>query len=237
MTTSGTYTWSQTISQICDRAFRICQSYSSLDTPPAIEYTNAVTALNSLLKAMCMDGLTLECTQEVSVDLVSGQKTYTFPGAGGVTYKVLRVLQAFQRDTTSNTDVILTIIAREDYNNLGFKDAPGVPNQLFVDVGRDSTSVVLYDVPNDSFHQLHLVVQRPFQDVNLLTENVDLPQEALLMCQWNLAAELALEQGVNPANVDRIQAKAKYEFDRFINWNQENASLFLTPDRRVQDGA
>ena len=232
MSTSGTYTWNQTVTQICDRAFRICQSYGVLDTPPAVEYTNAVQVLNAVLKSMCMDGLVLSCTQEVAVDLVSGQRTYTFPGAGGVTYKVLRVLQAVIRDTVGITDVVMTIDSRYDYNNLGNKDSAGVPNQLFVDVQRDSTSVTLYNVPSDNTHQLRLTVQRPFQDVNLVTENVDLPTEAILMCSWKLASELALEQGVNPANIDRINQKAEYEYNKFINWQQENASVFFTPDIR-----
>jgi hypothetical protein len=133
-----------------------------------------------------------------------------------------------------NNDVSLTIESRYDYNTLGNKLSPGVPNQLFYSPNVTNGIATLYNVPNLTGYVLYTTAQRPIQDFNLATDNPDMPQEAFQALKWNLADELSLEYGSPQINLQLIQSKAKYYMDELMNFEQEQVSVYFTPSQRPQ---
>ena len=234
MATSGVTSFNMSLTDLVQAALRICQSYGLQDTIPAAEITNTTQALNVVLKKLSMQGLYLWAVQELTFTLTSGQYVYQLGAATGASSPIrpLRITDAYLRNLTTMTDVSLTIESRYDYDLLGSKTSPGVPNQLYYDPQIGTGQVVLYNVPNDGTHELHLVVQRQLQDMINTTDNPDIPQEGLQMLKWSLADEISLEQGCNPALCDRIAQRAKQYQDEFANWQQEYVSVYFTPSQR-----
>jgi hypothetical protein len=77
------------------------------------------------------------------------------------------------------------------------------------------------------------VIQRQFQDFNLSTDKADFPQEAFRLLKWCLADEIALEyQTPAPVRLEINQRATGYR-DKFMDYQQEQASVYFTPSERL----
>ena len=232
MTTSGTYSFAMSRDDIIGAAVRTCGQYGPYDVIPAQVITNYAQAFNILVKSLAKKGLPLWCVQDVSVAMVTGQQAYNLSTLTGQTLP-LRILDLYLRDSTGN-DVTVMMVSRYDFDMLGQKASQSVPNQAYYDPQLGNGTLYLYNVPADSTHTLHVVIQRQIQDFNLSTDNPDFPQEAFQMLKWNLADEIALEAKA-PTDVRvEIAAKAKAYRDDFFDFEQEQVSVFLTPSERTR---
>lgn len=236
MATSGTYSFTETRDGIINSALRSVGAFGAGDVAPAPDITNCAEALNIIIKAMVMRGMPLWCVQTVVIPTIAGQATYSLgtvsPAPGTNTgLRPLRILDAFLRSSTGN-DVMLTVTSRWDYDTLGQKAQPGVPNQLYYDAQLGNGLVSLYDVPVDTTNTIYLSIQRQIQDVNVGTDNLDFPQEAFQMLKWALVDEIGLEYGATAGTLQIAAMKAKGYVEEFMAWNQEYASVFFTPSQR-----
>ena len=231
MATSGTYNFTITRDEIIAAALRTLGAFGVADTIPANDISNCAQALNILVKTMVAKGLPLWCVEQLTIPMIIGQDTYDLNTYTTGNYRPPRVLNAFLRNPPGN-DVNLSIVSRYDYNLLGSKDSPGIPNQLFVNPQRDNTYVTVYNVPNLASYTLHLTAQRPIQDFNLATDNPDMPSEAFQALKWGLADELALEYASPQMNFTMVQQKAKMFMDELMAFEQEQASVYFTPAQR-----
>lgn len=228
MATSGTTSFTMTRDQIIEGALRTLQVYGIGDRIPPEVIDNAAQALNIWCKALVTRGLFLWCVQDILVPMVKGQKEYFVgPLTGG--QRPLRILDAYIRSAQGN-DVSLSITSRYDYNTLGLKNSAGIPNQLYYDPQLQNGIVTVYNAPFDANYSLRLVIQRQIQDFNLATDNPDFPQEALQMLKWGLADEIGMEQGARDAVLDRVRQKASAYMTEFVDSQQEQASVFFTPN-------
>jgi hypothetical protein len=232
MATSGTYTFSMSRDDIIKAALRLTTRYGSGETIPPQDITDCALALNMMVKPMAYEGSPLWCIKDYAVPLISGQATYNLSTATGMTLPV-RIMDAYIRDSAGN-DVSITLESRYDYDTLGQKASPGTPNQGFYDPQLGAGTITLYNVPADSTHTLHVVIQRQIQDFNLAVDTPDFPQEAYRMLRWNLADEISLEYST-PADVRaEITRKAKIYKDEFFASPaaQEQVSTVFTPNTR-----
>lgn len=78
MTTSGTSTFNRTRDQLCMRALRQCNAVSSGETPDAQTITDAVEALNAVVKEFNTIGIHIWTETEGIVWLQPSQVSYTF---------------------------------------------------------------------------------------------------------------------------------------------------------------
>lgn len=232
MATSGTYTFSLTRDEIISSALRSLGAFGVADTIPPNDITNCAQALNIMCKTWIMKGLPLWCVEDLDVPMVIGQAVYDLKLLTTGNYRPGRILDADLQDPTGNT-VSVQIVSRYDYNTLGNKTQPGIPNQLFYDPQRDNGLMTVYNVPNLPGYIMSCTLQRPLQDVNLATQNADIPQEAIQAMKWNLMDELALEYGTPQINLSMIASKAKACLDELMGWEQENASVIFTPTQRM----
>lgn len=232
MATSGTYAFTVTRDDIIAAALRTLGAFGVNDTIPPNDITNCAQALNILVKSLVKKGLPLWCVQTVNQPCVIAQMDYVMgPANVSSPLRPLRILNAFLRDPTGN-DVQLQVVSRYDYNNLGLKSSPGIPNQLMYDPQATQGVVTLYNVPNLAGYTLYTTIQRQIQDFNLSTDNPDMPQEAFQALKWALADELALEYGSPQMNYQQVQAKAVGYMNELMDFEQEQASVYFTPSMR-----
>lgn len=231
MATSGTYTFTLTRDEIIASALRSLGAYGAADTIPPADITNCAQALNILCKTWMMKGLPLWCVEQLRVPMTIGQKTYDLKLFTTGAYKPGRIMDAEMEDPTGNT-VTVQVTSRYDYNTLGDKDQPGIPNQLFYDPQRDQGLMTVYNVPNLANYTMILTLHRPLQDVNLATQNLDIPQEAIQAMKWGLADELALEYATPQVNLAQVRDRAGAFLNELMSWEQEWASVYFTPNQR-----
>jgi len=231
-TYSGTYTFGMTALQIVQAALRLTGAFDEYETVPTTDQDNCLQALEILVKEMAQDGLPLWCVKDVSFPTVVGQATYNLSTITG-TNLPLRILDQYIVDQAGNS-VTLIMTSRYDWDTLGQKFQPGIPNQVWYDPQLNGGTLTLYDVPIDATHTIHVVVQLQMMDVGSLTNNVYFPQEAYRMLKWCLADEIALEYRTPADERKEINDKATGYRDKFFNaeFGQEQTSVFFTPSER-----
>ena len=194
MSTSGTTNFSLARDDIIKRALRLAGALAQGETPTTDQVSEAAVALNSMVKAWQTDGMQLWAIKQRSVILVAGQSDYTL-----TLPKTLRVLQAFNHSTTSNIDIPMRILTKQEYNILGNKTSAGNPIQCYHEVQRDQSVLHLFPVPTSteaSANTITIVYHSPFEDFNSSTDTPDFPQEWYDAVTYGLACRLAPEYGM-----------------------------------------
>lgn len=244
MAVSGTTSFSVNRDQIIQYALRKCGVLELGVTPDATTVSNTALALDMMIKSWITKGIKLWTVNEITFALTSNKSTYVIGPSGStpstpdiVTNKPMKLIQAWIRNTSYTTpnDIPLQKLAQKDYNELGNKFSTGTPNSIYLDVGRDQSTVKLFvspDVYSQSNLQVHLVTQRQLMDTGSATNNLDFPQEWLYAMGWNLAAEIATDYGVPESRMSYIEAKAMKLLDEVEGFDQEYASIFFNPDMR-----
>jgi hypothetical protein len=235
MATSGTYNFTVTRDTIINAALRALGVLGAADTATAADIANCSEALNLIIKNLSIEGAELWTIGELQVPLVAGVSSYTIGPTGTVysSYRPLRLIDScYIRDAQGN-DVPLQIISRQEYNQLGQKNSLGVVNQIFYDPQIPNGVLYVFNTPIDSTRTIHLVVQRPIQDVVSGTDNFDLPQEWFLPLKWMLAEEICSEYGASQSKTQLAISKAAFYRERLPNWSQEEASVMFVPDPRM----
>lgn len=241
MATSGTTSFSVSANDIINGAFRLTGAFGASDAIPTTDFANALQALNIMVKNWTTKGYLLWTVVELPLPMVTNTTSYqigpTATGTGAlITDRPLRISQAFLRVNATNTDTMLSILSRQEYEQLGSKSSPGVVNSIFYDPQRDNGVLYVYTTPADASRTIHLFAQRPIQDLVSSTDTFDFPQEWYQPLKWGLAAEIGLEYGIPPDVLNRIDGKAISYLNDMAAWSQEEASMFFTMDMRYQRG-
>lgn len=151
--------------------------------------------------------------------------------AGSYGLKPLRVLTAYVTDIASERDTTLKELSQDQYFALGSKVDAGVPHSFWADWQHDNAIINMYNVPaTTGTHTATFVVQRSMLDVNLATQNVDVPREWLRTMKWLLADEISLEYGADETVIKMVQDRAN-EAARAMNWwdsTQQNTSVYFS---------
>lgn len=231
-TYSGTYSFFMTAQQTVEAALRLTGAFDEYDTIPPQDYTNCLQALEIMVKEMALNGMPLWCIRDIAFPTVVGQATYNLSTITG-SQLPLRILDAYINDQAGNS-VQLIMVSRYDWDLLGQKFQPGIPNQVWYDPQLGAGTLTLYDVPNDAQHTVHVVTQLQMQDVGALTNNVAFPQEAYRMLKWNLADEICLEYRTPKDERLEINQKATAFREKFFDGPnaQEQTSIYFTPSER-----
>lgn len=200
------------------------------ETPTANQTTEAAIALNGLVKAWQADGMPLWALTEKTLPLVSGQIKYTVSNP-----KPLKVLQAWNHNTTSNVDIPMRIISKQEYNVLGNKTSAGNPIQVYYDPRRDSGDFYLFPVPTSveqSANVIHYVCQIPYEDFNVSTDAPDFPQEWYDAITYGLATRLAPEYGLDITARKTLWQEMSVIKQEALNFGLEEGSLYFQRDFR-----
>ena len=233
MTTSNSTNFSVTRDELISGALRLAGAVSLGETPTTDQVIEAAQALNMLVKALQVDGMPLWAIKEYTMTMTASTASYAI-GVGLTvnTPKPLKVIQAYLRDITTNVDVPLRIVTRDEYNRLGNKTTSGVPSQIYYEPQRDQGLLYVYPTPGTTEvtnKRIVLVYQRPFEDFDSSTDTPDFPQEWYEAIKYGLAIRLAGEYGL-PLE-DRRQLLQEYILIKTdaLGFGTEEGSLFVYP--------
>jgi len=233
-----TTTLSVTRDDLIKAALRKIKAIGAGELPSTEDYTNCAFAMNLMLKAWEKDGKYLWKLSEIAVPLITGNVSYqigpTATGTGAVvTDRPMCIIEGSYVRDSSGLDQSLTIISRQEYNQLGFKTTAGTPNQVFYDPQLLNGVAKFYGAPSDSTHTAYLTAQTPVYDFNSGTEVLDLPQEGYQAVVYGLADDVMDEYPLpDEKTVQRIMAKSEAFRKQLADWSQEETSTFFMPTNR-----
>ena len=177
MTLSGSYDFTLTAAQLISGAFRLI----GVTTPTTTQNTNALEALELILKSLNAEGFNLIfpwIQEQITQALIASTVSYTLD------QKVVAIDQAFLR--RDDYDSPVSIISKEDYFNLGLKTTEGKPNKLWGDKQIAGMEIYLYPVPENATDVLHMLVVNKFQDIDNTSNSIDVNAAWFLALKYQL---------------------------------------------------
>lgn len=141
----------------------------------------------------------------------------------------LRVLSARWRDLTNNVDTPMEMIRFEEYMDLSTKNSDSTPSLFMYDKQLGAGIMRLWPRPDNVDYVISFTYYESLEDVDSLSDNIDLPQEWLLALQYNLAILLAVPFGQMtklPA-VTEIALTLKNSLEMF---DSDDASIIISPN-------
>src|SRR3990167_4480053 len=227
MTTSGSIDINLTAQEIITYALRLINITAQHETPDANDSERGRVEMNMMLK----DWMRYEHIWRVKegyVLIVADQAGYS------LTPRPHRVHEVRYRNSAS-LDIPMIEMTRTEYYTLPDKASTGTPTQWFFDPQRDSDSLWIWPVLDTlnatTPETLRVTYQRRFEDVDTLTENVDITQAYLGVVGYNLAARLADSYGRSGGHIDRIIARSEQLKEEMLDDDREDFVQFV-PDMR-----
>jgi hypothetical protein len=223
MTTSGTYNFSPALGELTIYAFNLCGLRGASLLQEHMQ--SARMASNMLLSRWANQGVNLWKVDLVTVQLVTGQATYS------VDAKTVVILDAYVTNdqTGENIDRIIMPISRTEYASYPNKEQQGFPTVFWFD-RLLSPTVTLWPVPNvdngPSTLSYYRVTQ--IQDANLQNGlTVDIPYLWMEAFAYALATRLA--QIWAPDKVALLKPFADEAYQIAADQNVETAATYISP--------
>lgn len=231
MATSGSTDFSLTASELISSAYELARVKDPDEALTSKQTSVGQSSLNKLIKYLQKMGMPLWAIEKDSITLVADSQSYTCgTGGTGLSKRPLKILEAFYRDGTSDSQV--DIISREEYWALGDKSSDGHVHQIYYDPQLDLGVLYVYNPASTTTagNTLHLVYQRPFEDIDSTADTFDFPQEWYSTIEYNLAVDLALRNGVKQSRITQLKSQAMEYFYEVSWWDRENTGTQITPD-------
>lgn len=236
MSTSGSTNYSTSASLIISGALRIVGAISQGESPTASQSSEALEALNLLVKALEAEGMPLWAIKQTNITLINAVNAYYI----GLNYtinipKPLKVVGAFLHNTSTLIDIPMRIVTRQEYNLLGNKTSQGQPVQVFYEP--QGVYGVLHtfptpDLASQTDRQITIVYQRPFEDFDATTDEPDFPQEWYDALKHLLADRIAPEYGVEITVRNDLTRRAMQLKQEALNFGLEEGSIYFAVERR-----
>lgn len=241
MTTSGTVTYDPTRNVILNGALRLVGAYATGNTPRADQTSDALEALEMMLKGWQMDGL-LWLRKFVRVVLVAGQNSYNigvgstdtvYSGNTGTTAFTQRPPRIYTptRLASDNTEVPIIQLGRADWSALPNKTTTGTVTQVYYDPQLVMGKLYVWPTPATGVtDKVKFSADRIIEDAgndSILT--LDIPPEYQETTKYNLALRLSGEYHPGMSSEDKKLALLMYE--KMVGFQADNTSTFFQPGR------
>lgn len=226
MATSGSVDFALIGGEVIQKAFEVAKIVAPGESPTAAESDGAKLDLNLMLKTWSAKPH-LWIRTEGSQALTASTASYAITGA--------RRLESVRR-RTSNIDTPMNELARREYYDLPTKSATGMPVSWYFDPQRSTRSLYIWPAPSAAIAAntvLHFTYMRVIEDVDALSNDLDMPQEWLEAVIYNLAVRLAGQYtDRSGADVSVLRAEAKALLDDLAAQDQEETSISFRPGFR-----
>ncbi len=229
MALSNSQNFSTTRNDLILGALRLIGAIGQGETASSVQITEASEALNMMVKAWQADGMSLWVTKEYSLTLLASTASYT------PTVKMMKVLQAYNRNTASSVDIPMRIITIDEYNRLGNKTSSGNPIQLVHIPNRTDSTIKVFPVPTSveaAANTIKITYQKPYDDFDAATDEPEFPSEWFDALKYGLAFRLAGEYGVSLQDRRQLMQEAALMKSEVLLYGTEEGSIKFSPDNR-----
>jgi len=204
VTTSGAFSFSPEIAEICDDAFERCGIDPA--TLTARHLRSARRSLNYLFSDWANRGPHLWAIEQATLaapDLVAGTATYDCPEG------IVAVLEMVVRRNSTDTPVFP--MARDEFLAIPNKTYQGLPNRFWFNRDGAQPTITFWNVPENNTDQIIYFYMRQLEDVGNGSNTPDIPyrwQEAITA---GLSAKLAEKYAPEREQPLLAKAEAKYK--------------------------
>lgn len=127
-------------------------------------------------------------------------------------------------------DTEMTIMSRQEYQQLPNKMAPGTPTQWFYSPRRDQGLFYIWPVPVTTMWAIRFTWYRPLQDFFLPTNTQDFPQEWTNPLIWRLSKDWMGVFDTPPPRQQLIIAQDDYYWNLASNYDRESEPVIFGMD-------
>ncbi len=218
MALSGSVDFTLNARELITKALRKMNVLGVAQALDADEAEDVRVELNMMLKGWQRSGPHLWKKTEGSVPLVGATPSYDL----ALTLNPLRVLAMRYRDS-GGRDLPMKLLTREDYFDLPLKTAGGVPTQYYFDAQRGAPTLYVWPVPASvTTETLRLTYQKRIDDIDDLSNDIDIPQEHFDVVMYALAARLLDDYGIEGEAAQRILLRAESLMTSASDWERED---------------
>lgn len=224
MATSASIDFSLTARQVIDYALQKINIVPRGQAASAEVADGALRELEMMLKEW-MKHENIWRIQEGYVALTAATGGYTLTPAP---YRIVDV----RYRNANGTDLPLTLLTRQEYYDLPNKSSAGVPTAWFFDPLRASQIIYVWPLlASVTTETLRLTYQRRIEDIDDLSNEIDVPQEHLSVAGYNLAARIADDYGRSGPHIDRIVARAENLLQELLDQDRPEVIRFVPETR------
>lgn len=175
------------------------------------------------------DLTTLHVLDPLLIAANSGNLVYAFSSAPtfGAPLKVLDA-NIVSGSGTTTSEILMPILAFEDYFQLTNKLSPGNPVNLSYNKKIDTGVIRVWPTPNSAAQRIRLHIQRPIFNFDMTTDTQDLPAQYLSALVYGLSVLLAPSYGKSSL-LQTLAPVYQTLLDEVTSFDQEDISCYLTP--------
>lgn len=225
MATSGSSDYTLTARQIIEFSLRKTNLLALGQSADNDMVDAALTELNVMCKEW-MKHAQIWRLSEASLTPTANTATISMSAANP--YRVIdcRFRNASSRDTPMEE------MTRQEYFAMPIKTTTGTPTTWFFDPQRTTNTLYIWPVlASVSTETIQATYQRRFEDVDDLSNEVDITQDNLSAVGYNLAARLADNFGRSGGHIDRIIQRAAMLFESMLDADRPEVIRFV-PEAR-----
>jgi len=218
MATSGTYSFSMDIDEVIQEAMEMIGGEATLGEEPR----SARRSINLLLQDWQNRGIQLWTIGTTAVTVTTSVTAYTLGSEN------IDVLEAVVN--RSGIDLQLERISMEEYMKVPRKGQTGRPTQFAVRRGRDSATVYLWPVPENSTDTIKFEVVRYIQDVSRSSQTADVSRRFLPCLTAGTAYFMSMKRpGVDAGRIQMLKQEYEERLLRAQEEDKERASIYMRP--------
>ena len=221
MATSGTYSFSMDIDEVIQEAMEMIGGEATIGEEPR----SARRSINLLLQDWQNRGIQLWTIGTTAVTVTTSVTSYTLDAEN------IDVLEAVVN--RSGTDIQLERISMEEYMKVPRKGQTGRPTQFAVRRGRDTATVYLWPVPENSTDTIKFEVVRYIQDVSRSSQTADVSRRFLPCLTAGTAYFMSMKRpGVDAGRIQMLKQEYEERLLRAQEEDKERASIYMRPRLR-----
>ena len=221
MATSGTYSFSMDIDEVIQEAMEMIGGEATLGEEPR----SARRSINLLLQDWQNRGIQLWTIGTTAVTVTTSVTAYTLGSEN------IDVLEAVVN--RSGIDLQLERISMEEYMKVPRKGQTGRPTQFAVRRGRDTATVYLWPIPENSTDTIKFEVVRYIQDVTRSSQTADVSRRFLPCLTAGTAYFMSMKRpGVDAGRIQMLKQEYEERLLRAQEEDKERASIYMRPRLR-----
>lgn len=190
------------------------------DTPSSEVAASAKDELERMLKSWQTAGYNVFAKTSGELTLTTNANHTLDP------VRPLRILSARYRETATSSEIPMIELTRDEYDELPLKTTTGVPTQFYYDRQREAAVFYVWPVlASVSAQKVLLTYERELEDIDALTDVIDLPGEWWDAAVYNLAMRMMHSVPLKRQNQE-VTAMAMKLLDEALGFDREGSVTF-----------